>query len=111
MTERLRFYLDENIPVEVARQLRARSIETATVRELGLLGESDERHITLASEQGYFLCTHDADFLRLHSASVEHCGIVFGQQSLHYIGDWVNGLALLHAVYRPNDMINRIEYI
>lgn len=31
----LRFYLDENVPVEIARQLKARNIEAVTVRDLG----------------------------------------------------------------------------
>jgi hypothetical protein len=36
---------------------------------------------------------------------------VFGQQDVHYIGDWVNWLTLMHAVYSDDDMRNRIEYL
>ena len=62
MARVLRFYLDENVPVEVARQLHARGIEAATARDLGLLGEPDERHFEVVSTAGYVLCTYDADF-------------------------------------------------
>jgi hypothetical protein len=36
--ETIRFYLDENMPVEIAAQLRARGIDVVTVRDPGLLG-------------------------------------------------------------------------
>ena len=76
-----------------------------------MLGESDKRHLAAAADTGCVLCTYDADFLRLAASSTEHAGIVFGQQVRHYIGDWVNALTLLHAVYRPEEMINRIEFL
>ncbi len=40
-----------------------------------------------------------------------HAGIVFGQQETHYIGEWVNWLSLMHAVYRSEEMWNRVEYL
>lgn len=45
MAARLRFYLDENVPVEVAKQLRSRGIDVVTVRDLGLLGATDTVHM------------------------------------------------------------------
>ena len=56
MAGKLRFYLDENVPVEVARQLRAREIDVVTVRDLGLLGDEDVQHLQRASEMGRVLC-------------------------------------------------------
>ena len=111
MAKVLRFYLDENIPVEVARQLSARGIEAVTVRDLGLLGESGERHLEFAVAAGYVICTNDADFLRVAATGIDHSGIIFGQQSSHYIGDWVNRLTLMHAVYSADEMQNRVEYL
>ena len=107
----LRFYLDENVPVQVARQLRARGIDAVTVRDLGLLGEDDTNHLQNATELGRVLCTHDTDFLELASIGKQHSGIVFGQQDVHYIGEWVNWLTLMHAVYTPEEMIGRIEFL
>lgn len=107
----LRFYLDENVPVEVARQLKSRSIDAVTVRDLGLLGEADINHLQNATELGRVLCTHDTDFLQIASSGFHHSGIVFGQQDIHYIGEWVNWLTLMHAVYTSEEMTNRIEYV
>lgn len=107
----LRFYLDENVPVQVARQLESRGIAAVTVRDLGLLGEDDVNHLQNATELGYVLCTHDSDFLQLASSGLQHSGLVFGQQDIHYIGEWVNWLTLMHAVYRSEEMINRIEFL
>ena len=107
----IRFYLDENIPVVVATQLRRRGIEVVTVRDLDLLGDSDVNHLQRARMMGYVLCTHDADYVELTVSGVEHAGIIFGQQHKHGIGDWVRFLELLHAVCTPEDMNNHIEYL
>lgn len=111
MADKIRFYLDENVPVAVAVQLQRRGITAVTVRDLDLLGDSDPNHLRRASAAGYVFCTHDADFAELAVAGERHAGIVFGQQHKHGIGDWVRFLALLCAVYEPEDMINRIEYL
>lgn len=111
MADQLRFYLDENLPVEIARQLRRRGIEVVTARDLGLLGATDQQHLTRAIEMRCVLCTNDSDFLHLASEGVEHHGLVFGQQDTHYVGDWVNWLTLMHAVYTAGELQNRIEFL
>lgn len=107
----LRFYLDENVPVEIARQLKSRGIDAVTARDLDLLGEADTNHLKNATELGCVLCTYDADFLRLASSGQQHSGLVIGQQDIHYIGEWVNWLTLMHAVYTSEEMIDRIEFL
>lgn len=107
----LRFYLDENVPIQVARQLQLRGIDTITVRDLNLLGETDTNHLQIAIEQNRVLCTHDSDFLEIAYSGGEHSGIVFGQQDVHYIGTWVTWLTLMHAVYTSEEMENRIEFV
>ncbi|HEX9922763.1 MAG TPA: DUF5615 family PIN-like protein [Anaerolineae bacterium] len=107
----IRFYLDENVPIAVATQLKRRNIEAVTIRDLGLLGDSDVNHLHRAAEMGYVLCTHDVDYVELAASGMEHTGIVFGQQHRDTIGDWVRFLELVHAAYEPNELYNRIEYI
>jgi hypothetical protein len=107
----LRFYLDENLPVEIAKQLKSRGIDVVTVRDLGALGDDDTHHLQRAAEMGRVLCTHDNDFIRLASQGFPHTGIVFGQQDMHDIGEWVQYLELMHAVYSPEDMLNTLEYL
>ena len=108
---RIRFYLDENVPIVVAEQLRRRGIDAVTVRDLGLLGQSDINHLLLARNSGQVLCTHDADYLELAQGGEEHTGIVFGQQHLHGVGSWVRFLELVFTVYSAEEMIGRIEYL
>jgi len=107
----LRFYLDENVLLVIAVQLRRRGIEVVTVRDLQLLGDSDLNHLQRATANGYALCTHDVDYLDLAAQGVEHAGIVFGQQHRHGVGDWVRFLELLCVVYAADEMRNRIEYV
>ncbi|MCL4246906.1 MAG: DUF5615 family PIN-like protein [Anaerolineae bacterium] len=45
----LRFYLDENLQVVIAEQLRQRGIDVVTVRDLNLLGDEDTNHLQHAS--------------------------------------------------------------
>jgi hypothetical protein len=108
---RTRFFLDENLPVAVADQLRRRGIEAVTVRDLGMLGRSDIDHLALARQMGYVLCTHDADYLELALAGEAHAGIVFGQQDKHGVGSWVRFLELVFSVYSDEEMVGRIEYL
>lgn len=109
--EKLRFYLDENIPIAIADQLRSRGIDVVTVRDLGLLGDEDDNHLQRATASGRVLCTHDSDFVKLASEGVNHAGIVFGQQDQHRIGEWVKYLELLHSIYSSGEMLNIVEYL
>lgn len=111
MANDIRFYLDENVPIVIAEQLRRKNIDVVTVRDIGRLGDSDTNHLKRATEMQRVLCTHDQDFLRLVAEGFEHSGIVFGIQDLHTIGDWVRGLELIHTVLEASDMENRVEYL
>lgn len=93
----LRFYLDENLPTEVARQLSLSGIDAVSARSLDQLGVEDFAHLRRAAEEGRALCTHDQDFLRLAAEGVEHAGIVFAKQTRASIGGWVRALRSLHA--------------
>lgn len=106
----LRFYLDENVQVVIAEQLRKRGIEAVTVRDLGTLVAEDITHLARATQMGYVLCTHDTDYIDLAASDIPHTGIVFGQHS-HSIGDWVNFLELIFMVYSAEEMVNRVEYL
>jgi hypothetical protein len=108
---KLRFYLDENVPIAIAVQLKRRGVEAVTVRDLGYLADSDVNHLARAAAMGYVLCTHDADYVELATRGASHGGIVFGQQHKHGIGAWVRYLELLAAFYQPDDMKDRVEYL
>ena len=111
MATKVRFYLDENVQVAIAEQLKRRGIEVVTVRDLELLGDEDINHLERATELGCVLCTHDADYVDLAASGVEHTGIILGQQHKHTIGDWVRFLELVHGVYDAEEMHNLVEYL
>ena len=111
MAADIRFYLDENVPTVVAEQLRLRGIEAVTVRDLGVLSDTDLNHLTRATQMGYVLCTHDTDYLQMVALGVEHAGIVFGRQLTQSVGEWVKGLVLIQAVNTVEDMRNHVEYL
>ena len=84
--EKIRFYLDENLPVAIATQLVSRGIDVLTVRDLSLLGEDDVDQLQVATELGRVLCTYDSDFIGLAKSGVEHAGIVVAKQKRDHIG-------------------------
>jgi uncharacterized protein with PIN domain len=106
----LRFYLDENVPTEIARQLRFSGIDAVSVRDLDALGHDDPDHLRRATEMGRVLCTHDQDFLRLAAEGFEHAGIAFSPQSRASIGSWVRALRALHAQYGSDQVRNQVVF-
>ena len=111
MAAKIRFYLDENIPVAIAKQLKLRGIDAVTARDLGRLGDTDLDHLARATAESRVLCTFDSDYVDMAVSGVEHAGIVFGQQHKHGIGAWVNFLELMCGLYTPEEMQNRLEYL
>lgn len=73
--ESLRFYLDEHVDVEIARQLNDRGIDTLTVRDLETQGMGDPIQLRIATDLGRVLCTLDRHFLDLAATGIEHAGI------------------------------------
>ncbi len=107
----LRFYLDENVPTEVGRQLSLSGIDAVSVRDLGRLGSDDRDHLQRATAMARVLCTHDQDFLRLAAEGVEHAGIAFSSQERVGIGRWVRSLRALHASYQSEEVKGRVFFL
>jgi predicted nuclease of predicted toxin-antitoxin system len=54
---KIKFYLDENLSVEIAEQLNRNGIDAITVRDIGKLGDDDQSHLERATSMGRVLCT------------------------------------------------------
>ncbi len=102
----IRFYLDENLSPEIAKQLARHDIDAIR----GPLKVDDLSHLKRASALGRVLCTRDRDFVRLHAAGDGHSGIIKGMKH-HTIGDWVNYLKFIHAICAPEDSRNNVEHL
>lgn len=111
MDSDIRLYFDESVQVEVAEQMKQRGIDAVTVRDLGMLGDSDINHLRRATEMGRVLCTYDTDFLRLNAQGEQHAGITFGFHDRTTYGDWVDGLELICGAMTAAEMQNHIEYL
>ena len=55
--------------------------------------------------------THDRDFLIIASQTSEHPGIVYCKQKSRSLGEIIEGLTLIYQVYKPEDMIGKVEYL
>lgn len=111
MDSDIRLYFDESVEVEVAEQMKQRGIDAFTVRDLGLLGDTDINHLRRATEMGRVLCTYDTDFLRIAAEGVEHAGIIFGFNDRTTYGDWVRGLEMICGAMTADEMKNHVEYL
>ncbi|MCY3867617.1 MAG: DUF5615 family PIN-like protein [Chloroflexi bacterium] len=110
--QKLRFYLDEHMPVVIARELMRRGIDTVTVKGLELRGDSDENHLALATQLGRCICTMDDDYVKLAKLNVAHAGIVIGtRKDRQAIGTWVRFLIWMHNTYTREAMRNHVEYL
>ena len=108
---RVRFHLDENISFGVAAGLRRRSIDVTCSTEVGLAGARDFEQLDFATRSGRVLVTHDADFLRLHSAGSVHAGIAYCHQGSLTVREILRRLVLIHDVLTPDEIANRIEFL
>ena len=64
----MRLYLDENLPPELAVQLRRRGIEAITATEAGMRTTSDEEQLSFAYQENRVLITADQGIVDLAKA-------------------------------------------
>lgn len=107
----LRFYLDENVHLEVFHQLVVSGIDAVSAHGLDRLGAEDVDHLRHATELGRVLCTHDQDFLRLAAEGIPHAGIAFLPQARGGVGEWVRGLRSLHARLNAEAASGRVFFL
>ncbi len=109
--DRLRFYLDEHMNVEIARQLNRLGIDTISVQTLETQGEDDPMQLRIATELGRVLCTMDSDYVDLAADGAQHAGIVFIPSEHSEIGVVVRYLDLMARVYTAEEARNQVEYL
>jgi predicted nuclease of predicted toxin-antitoxin system len=111
VTERIQFHLDEQVDPDVARALRAHGIDVTTTVETGLRSASDAAQLEYARRARRVLVTHDADFLRMATAAVEHAGIAYCRQNKRTLGEVVRSLVLIYELLSPDEMLGQVEYL
>lgn len=107
----LRFYLDESVPTEVARQLRRSGIDATSVHDLGLPGADGRSHLERASAMGRMLGTHDQGSLRLAAEDADHAGLAFALQEDASIDGWVRALRSLHLRFHGDEVRHQVCFL
>lgn len=110
MSERIRYYTDENVSKAVVNGLRQRGVDVLTTQEADMMGATDEEHLAFAKSEERVIFTQDDDFLRLHARGESHVGMVYGHQQLG-IGEVVRGLMLIYQVMEMAEMENHVEFL
>ncbi|HET7479428.1 MAG TPA: DUF5615 family PIN-like protein [Rubrobacteraceae bacterium] len=73
----MRFKIDENLPVELAEELRAAGHEAATVDDQRLVGASDRHLSEVCKTEGRVFVTLDLDFADIQTYPPdEHPGLI-----------------------------------
>jgi hypothetical protein len=101
---------DEHVPKAVAKGLRGRGIDAVTAAEAGTLGASDSSVFDHLKAERRVVITHDADYLRLHSAGVPHAGIVYSPAEKS-VGEIIRGALLIAEVLDSDEMANHVEFL
>ncbi|MBC8180293.1 DUF5615 family PIN-like protein [candidate division KSB1 bacterium] len=111
MFEKIRFHLDENVPLAVAHGLKKRGIDVSTTPDSNLIQAKDFEQLKYAVNNNRVLVTHDSDFLRLHKNGINHAGIAYCPQGSRTIGQIIKSLLLIYELMDQNEMIGVVEYL
>ena len=109
--QKIRFYFDENMPVEAASQLASHGIDALTARDANKLGDDDRDQLQFATEIGRVICTYDKHYVDLAKLGIEHNGIAYFRGKLGDIGRVVRALRHLHLHETVESMKHRVEYL
>jgi predicted nuclease of predicted toxin-antitoxin system len=111
VSERIRFHLDEPVDPSIAKALRKHGIDITTTQEVGLRTKADLDQMAFARDQGRVMVTHDADFLRLASESLDHPGVAYCHVTARSAGEIIRRLVLIFEVLTVDEIAGRVEYL
>ena len=111
MADAIRYYFDQHVPSAVADGLRLRGIDVLTAQEAGRCGFDDSDQLQFATVEKRVMMTFDPDYLVLAASGVQHAGIAYCHATKYAIGELIQMLLLLHGVFEPKDMKDRVEYL
>ena len=111
MSNKIKFYLDENMPKAVATELRRLGIDVTTTPDKALIGRVDMDQQAFANQEERVLVTRDDDFLKIASQHFEHFGIVYFRQHRYDLGTMIKALKALYDESPSHDALKgQIKY-
>ncbi|MBI4681010.1 MAG: DUF5615 family PIN-like protein [Nitrospirae bacterium] len=108
-------YLDEDVSVKIAANLKNRGFDILHTVEAGMLSASDETQLNKAiSEQRTFLTHNKKHFRILHdqciASSKKHFGIIVSNRKRNPF-ETIKKLLGIIQTFTPEEMINQIMFI
>jgi uncharacterized protein (DUF433 family) len=76
-----------------------------------LIQAEDEQQSAFGLAENRVIFTHDAEFLRLQAAEVQHAGVVYRAKDTLSLGEMIKRLVLIWEVYEPHELVNHVEFI
>jgi predicted nuclease of predicted toxin-antitoxin system len=117
MAERLfiALYLDENVPMSAATNLRSRGHDATTAQEAGLKGASDDQQMAFAIQSNRTLVTSNvrhflAIFRSLHSEHRSHPGLILVTRPMS-VGELVQALLRLLDQVTADEMRDQVAFL
>jgi len=108
-------YMDHHVDAAITEGLRRRGVDMLTCRDDGTATWDDDRLLERATQLGRVLFTQDDDLLaiarRWQDEGRSFAGLAYGHQLDLTIGQAVRDLELIAAVYDPDDVRDRVEYL
>lgn len=110
----IQYFVDEDIHLRVAAELRKRGIDAISTQEAARRTSDDESQLRWAVENQRVIVTYNVgDYLALNAmwlrSGDSHFGIVVSRQL--QIGDLIRRLVALHATLTAEEMQGRIEFL
>ena len=108
-------YMDHHVDAAITDGLRRRGVDVLTCRDDGTTTWEDERLLERATILGRLFFSQDDDLLviarRWQAEGRSFGGLAYGHQLDLSIGEAIRDLELIAAVYEPEDVRDRVEYL
>jgi len=111
---RVKFYLDEDVPLSFSEALKTRGVDVLSTQQAGNKGLADLEQLLFAVEHKRVMITHNKkDFMLLHKNFIEmkkqHQGIILTDQLP--VGVLLKRVMKLWFTVDSDEMINRLEFL
>ena len=110
-------YIDEDrISVELVAGLRNNGFDVLTCAEAGMIGKSDEEHLTYASSIGRVLYTANVgDFSEIHARWLRggrvHTGIIACNSQRWSVGEQIRRISQVARFKSSTEMAGSLEHL
>ena len=113
----IQIYTDEHVSPLIAQTLRRRGFVARSAIEIGMIGRSDEEHLTYAASHSMAILTFDqVDFVQLAqqwtAAQCEHAGIIISPQfGSRQLSQLLQSLSRLLDTLTAGELCNQVVFL